>query len=122
MSRLHRFNIGSPHARGAGYMINHQNLTPNQGRQEADILTCPHCQRVINLQKWRDDGAWCNRCNSPVCGGDNPECQMERRTYGCVPFLKKLEAFTQGQVSQQQFRKLAGLDSPPAPRLIVPGG
>lgn len=119
------FNIGTPFTKGAGYAINHQNLTPNQGREEADIRTCPHCQVVINLQQWKDDGAWCGTCNAPVCGGHgNPLCVLERRLYGCVPFLKKLEQFTKGQVNIMAFRKLAGLDTPPPnhqPSIIVGG-
>jgi hypothetical protein len=118
-------NIGTPHTKGAGYFVNGLNLTPNQGREEADIRTCPHCQYVIKMQEWKNDGAWCYKCNAPVCGTTgNPLCVEERRTYGCMPFMKKLELFTKGQVALTAFRKLAGLDSPPPdhqPSIIVGG-
>jgi hypothetical protein len=113
------FHIGTPHTRGAGYLINGVNLSRPD---EADIRTCPHCQRIIRMQQWRDDGAWCNKCNAPICGNNNPACVLENKLYGCVPFLKKLEAFTGAQLKRQQFMKVAGLDAPPPafiPKLII---
>jgi hypothetical protein len=119
------FIIGTPHAKGAGYFINNKNLGVGHGREEADIRTCVHCQAIIKMQEWRHDGAWCNRCNAPICGNNNPLCVAENKAFGCVPFLKKLEMFTRGQVSLTMFKRLAGLDSPPpppAPRIVLPGG
>ena len=117
------FNIGTPFTKGAGYLINHKNRNVSQ-REEADIRTCAHCQRIINMQKWKLDGAFCHKCNAPICGNDNPACVLENKLFGCMPFMKKLEAFTRGQVSAASFKKLAGLDSPPPdhqPKLIVGG-
>ena len=75
-------NIGTPHTKGAGYFVNGLNLTPNQGREEADIRTCPHCQYVIKMQEWKNDGAWCYKCNAPVCGTTgNPLCVEERHVW-----------------------------------------
>jgi hypothetical protein len=121
------FHIGTPRTRGAGYLINNQALGVGQGRQEADIRTCPHCEAIIDMQKWKNDGAWCSRCDAPVCGGGNgnPACVAERRLLGCVPFLRKLEKWTRGQTSLAMFRRLAGLDSSPppnTPRKIIIGG
>jgi hypothetical protein len=118
------FSIGTPHTKGAGYLINNQNLGVGQGREEADIRTCPHCQKIINMQEWKHDGAWCPQCAAPICGNANPVCVAENKLFGCVPFLKKLEIFTRGQVTLRMFKRLAGLDSPPppqAPRIIVGG-
>lgn len=103
------FHIGTPHSKGAGYLINGVNLTRPF---EADIRTCPHCQRIIDLRKWKEDGAWCHKCQAPICGNEHPACVQENKLYGCVPFLKKLEAFTKQQLAQSQFLKAAAAMPP----------
>jgi len=107
--------IKTPHRHNAGYLLNNQNA---RNKQEADIQCCTHCETVIQMQKWSEDGGWCGRCNAPICG----PCADRMLTYGCEPFIKKLEAAHDMSVKLSQFRKLAGLDAPPAdyqPKILV---
>jgi hypothetical protein len=98
--------------RGAGYLRN--------GVEEADIRTCTHCQVVIRLERWRKQGAWCPRCFAPVCHA----CGVEMQRKGCVPFLKKIEAFAEQMV---RFDQLGLLEKNAAghvisqPAIILPG-
>jgi len=83
--------IGTPHTKGAGYFVNNQDM---RSRQEADIQTCAHCQAVIKMQEWRQKGAWCPQEHKPLC----LPCGKRAVTYGCEPFLKKLEAVFERQM------------------------
>lgn len=111
------FIIGTPHTRGCG------NLTANTGghrdrKIEADIRTCTHCQAVINMQSWKEDGGWCGRCQAPICS----PCADRMLTHGCEPFIAQIEKSMKTAQRLDQFRKLAGLDSPPPgyePKIIL---
>ena len=112
------FVIGTPHRHNAGYLINNQNLGVTHGRQEADIQTCSHCQKIINMQVWRNDGAFCRRCWSPICA----QCGDRMLLFGCEPFVKKLEEYTNTAVKFAQYLRMSGLEPAIPPRsLIVPG-
>jgi hypothetical protein len=102
------FIIGTPHARGAGYLLN--NRDDPSSRVEADMQTCTHCQAAINLQEWQRKGAWCNRCMAPIC----LSCGKRMQTFGCEPFMQKLEAF-----ARQQEKLVA--ESPVPLQLILTG-
>lgn len=106
--------IGTPHTKGAGYFINDKNL---RSRQEADVQTCPHCQAVILMQQWKDDGAWCGKCMKPICG----PCGTRALTFGCEPFMKKIEQYAEAQMRFERFSKDAGLE-PAAPQTISTAG
>ncbi len=108
--------IGTPHTKGAGYFLNDRNLSD---RQEADIRTCTHCQAVIKMQEWKQDGAWCGKCMAPICGSGR--CAEETAKFGCVPFLKKIEQHAETQMRFDRFRKDAGLDEPVTPQIILTG-
>jgi hypothetical protein len=116
---LTTFTIGTPHTHNAGYYRNDD--TPAGGRlSEADVQTCKHCQRVIKMQEWKGSGGWCSKCQSPLC--DDPVCAARTATYGCVPFLQRLEQFAESQVKFSQHLKIAGLAPPEPPRqLVLPG-
>jgi len=90
------FHIGTPHTRGAGYMINGVNLTRPY---EADVQVCAHCQAVVLMQEWVKKGAWCQKEMKPLCLA----CGKRALTFGCEPFLKQLEAFTRAQIKHAQF-------------------
>lgn len=97
--------IGTPHASGAGYFRNDD--TPSGGKkEEADVRTCTHCQRVLKMQLWKEEGAFCHRCNAPIC----TECGKRMDKYGCEPFLAKLERSLTEDYHRRQFCKLAGLE------------
>lgn len=106
--------ILTPHRRGAGYFLDNQALGARE-RKEADVQQCAHCSCVILMQAWKQDGNWCNRCMAPVC----LLCGDRMEFYGCEPALRKLEeAFNLGE-KLAQFRRIAGLDAPPAPAAVV---
>ena len=103
----------TPHTRGAGYFAN--NIGTSK-KQEADILTCKHCERVIKLQEWKHNPTYCIPGRHIICG------QCERQSDGCTPMIKRIEKAFDSTVKLAQFRKLAGLDAPPAdyqPAIIV---
>lgn len=106
--------IGTPYTRGAGYFVNDRNL---RTRQEADVRTCSHCQAVILMQQWKDNGAWCGKCMSPIC----VRCGERAVIYGCEPFLKKIEQYAEQQMRFAKFLKEAGLDEPVAPQPLITG-
>lgn len=106
--------IGTPHTKGAGYFVNDQGL---RSRQEADVQTCAHCQAVVKMQDWKEEGGWCAREMKPLC----LPCADAALIYGCVPFLKKVEQFMEAQMRFIQFSKIAGLDKPAAPQTIYTG-
>ena len=82
--------VTTPFTKGAGYLENGVNLNPSQ-REKADIRTCTHCQAVIKMQQWKHRGGFCFKCSAPIC----EHCAKELQTKGCVPFLKKIEAFAE---------------------------
>lgn len=106
--------IGTPHAKCAGYFVNDKDL---RTRQEADVQTCSHCQAVILMQQWKDDGAWCGKCMRPICD----KCGERAARFGCEPFVKKIEQYAETQMRFQRFSKDAGLDEPVTPQTIITG-
>lgn len=110
------FGIGTPHTKGAGYFVNDKAL---RSRQEADVQTCAHCQAIIKMQEWKNDGAFCGKCMKPIC--NEGQCAEQTFFYGCVPFLKKIEQYAEAQMRFERFSKDAGLDKPTTPQTIIVG-
>ena len=104
--------IGTPHTKNAGYYMS----GGPHGKREADIRTCPHCQAVIKMQLWKDDGGFCRKCNAPICA----HCADRALVFGCEPFMQRLEKFTDAVVKYQQYIKVAGLEPTPQRQLIIP--
>lgn len=103
------FLIGTPQTKNAGYYRNDDR--PSGGAMlEGDVQTCTHCQAVLIMGKWKDDGGFCGRCMAPICG----PCADRMQVLGCEPFLKKLEAELDALVKYRQHLKVAGLDEPAA--------
>lgn len=113
------FRIGTPHARNAGNLAG-QTGGHDSKKYEHDIQCCPHCQAVIKLDVWKDDGGWCGKCRKPICG----PCAERALTEGCVPFIARLEREWKMAGKLAQFRKLAGLDHVPTThtKKIIVGG
>lgn len=101
-------HILTPHRQGAGYFLDNQGLGTNE-RKEGDVQQCSHCERVIIMQKWKDDGGFCGRCMAPICG----PCADRMLTYGCEPALKAIEKIFNLVERLAQYRRMAGLDAPP---------
>lgn len=107
---------------GAGYLLN-DNRAAHQGVEEADIILCPHCQKVIKLSQWKAaDGSgangWCSKCQAPCCG--NGPCAADFAANGCRPFMARIDAVIKAEYSRLQFRKVAGLE-PEQPTLTYRG-
>lgn len=71
---------------GAGYLMNDDRAAGGT-KTEADILTCAHCQRLLIVASWKEDGGWCGRCGAPSCG----TCADRMLVEGCTPFVKRVE-------------------------------
>lgn len=99
---------GTPHAKGAGYYRNDDTASGGK-KTEADVRTCTHCQKVILMQAWKDDGGFCGKCMAPICG----LCADRMDAHGCEPFVKKIETALEIESKLHQYRKLAGLEPPP---------
>lgn len=95
--------IGTPHTSGSGYYSNDDRASGGR-KAEADVKTCTHCQAVILMQKWKDDGGFCGRCHAPICG----PCADRMLTKGCEPFIAQIEKALEADYRRGQFRKLAG--------------
>lgn len=109
------FLIGTPHTHNAGYYVNDKDL---RTRQEADVQTCAHCECIILMQKWKEQGAFCRGCMKPICY----HCGGRLVTHGCENALRRIEQYHNALVKYDQYLRIAGLapvDSPPS--LIVPG-
>lgn len=107
--------IGTPHTKGSGYFCND---IATSRKAEADVQCCTHCETILKMQQWKDDGGFCGRCMAPICG----PCADRMLTYGCEPAIKKIEQAFDMTIKLSQFRKLAGLDAPPAdfvPKIMV---
>ena len=110
------FVIGTPHARGAGYVMNDDTASGGK-KMQGDVQTCAHCQTVIIMQQWKENGAWCSRCGHPIC----VNCGVRMDTHGCENFLRHLEQSIGGEEKLSHFRKLAGIDPPEPPQaLLIP--
>lgn len=90
-------HIGTPHTRGAGYLLDGLSLNASQ-RTESDMASCTHCQKAIRLQQWQKKGAWCNRCFAPIC----LRCGKLMQTQGCTPFIKMIEQYAEQMVRFDQ--------------------
>lgn len=96
--------IGTPHVHNSGYYRNDDTCSGGK-KVEADIQSCSHCQAVIKMQSWKEEGDWCSRCSKPICKA----CGEDLALNGCRPFLQKLEQSLERDFHRAQFRKLAGL-------------
>ena len=101
------FHIGAPHSHNAGYLVNNQ--FDKRTKLEADIQSCPHCQKVIRMDEWRKSVTqnFCLKCMKPTC--DSSECDL------CVPFVKKLEQQMSAQMRFISLLKMAGASAPVTP-------
>lgn len=110
------FIIGTPHSHNAGHYI----CRDVHGKaKEDDVQTCKHCQGVILMREWKNEGGWCGKCESPLCS--NKVCMEETARLGCVPFLKQIEEYAENSVKLEQLIRTAGLETPVPPQPIFTG-
>lgn len=65
--------------------------------EEFDTVSCKHCQAVLKVFNRQPSGAWCLKCDGPVC--DTRACASV-----CTPFFQKIE------VALSRQRLLASLE------------
>jgi hypothetical protein len=104
--------IGTPHTKNAGYLRNDDRCSGGK-LAEGDVQTCPHCQAVINMQQWAKAPVqnFCMKCMKPAC----PECE------DCMPFIARIDRFSDAVVKYQTYLKQAGLEPVEPPRSILTG-
>lgn len=71
---------------GAGYLFADDRASGGK-LEEADMLGCNHCQKLMKAHLWKQDGGWCGCCAQPVCG----PCADKISTQGCTPFIKLVD-------------------------------
>jgi hypothetical protein len=96
--------IGTPHTHNAGYYMNDDRESGGK-KVEADVQTCGHCQKVILMQVWKEQGNWCNRHQGPIC----EPCGERMVTRGCELFTRSIEEAMNRDYHRAQFRKMAGV-------------
>jgi hypothetical protein len=79
--------IGTPHTKGAGYYKNDDTASGGK-KSEADIRTCTHCQAVIKMQAWKEDGGFLWQVYGPDLF---VHCADKMQTRGCEPFMQQIE-------------------------------
>lgn len=104
---------------GHGYVLN-DNRASGGIKKEYDILTCTHCQRVINATNWKagnGTNGWCRCCNAPICG----PCATKMLSEGCVPYIQQIERSLDATYRKQQLMKIAGLQAQPSSGIVRSG-
>jgi hypothetical protein len=96
--------IISSRTHGQGYYLNDNRANEN-GIEEADVLTCKHCQKVILKTPWKEDGGFCGKCFGAICSS----CADKMLTRGCEPFVKLIEKQMEEQYRKQQNARIIGI-------------
>ena len=78
---------------GAGYLLI-DNTASGGVKIEDDIFTCGHCEKVLRLSQWKEEGGFCGRCQSRICC--NPadpahSCAHRMDVYGCEVFKRQID-------------------------------
>lgn len=89
---------------GQGYLLN-DNRASGGKKEEDDVWTCAHCQKLVLGMKWKLEGGWCHRCMAPVCAG----CSDKMLTEGCKPFLKEIEKSLEEAYRARQNARVLGI-------------
>lgn len=90
--------------KGTGYVMNDDRCAGGQ-KTEAEIISCWHCQKILKLQDWKQDGGWCGKCNKHLCG----PCSDKMLTKGCEPFMQRLETMLENNYRSRQLARMLGI-------------
>src|SRR5271166_5101940 len=90
---------------GSGYLRS-DNRCSGGALEEATILGCSHCQKLLKKSEWQADGGFCHSCDAPVCG----PCADRIPKHGCEVFMRVLEGEMEKQYRRTQNARLLGLD------------
>ena len=90
---------------GAGYLLCDDTCSGGI-RDEADLIGCSHCQKLMKKPDWQADGGFCHSCDAPVCSA----CADLIPRFGCSVFLRVLEGELERNYRRKQNARLLGLD------------
>lgn len=90
--------------RRTGYLLNDDRASGG-ALEEADIRTCPHCQKILKILKSQTEGDWCHRCGAPVCEA----CGLIQAFKGCTPFRKLIDEALDRQAKDRAYKQVLGL-------------
>jgi hypothetical protein len=93
--------IGKSRFWGAGYR-RVDNRVSGGTLEESDVLGCLHCQALIMKAAWVEEGAYCHKCDGPICS----ECD---KNPDCVPFMKQLDQAVDAAYKEGQKARLFGI-------------
>ena len=86
-----------------GY-LQQDNRASGGGVEEADVWTCSHCQAIILVNKWKQEGGFCHSCDKPICF----TCFEKAKVEGCVPWRKKVDSALENRYRMEQNAKILG--------------
>lgn len=89
---------------GHGYVMN-DNRASGGLLFEDDLLGCKHCQGLIDKSKWRQQGAFCHACDSPLCS----YCDQRQPQFGCEVFEKQISQAIENSYRKEQNAKVLGI-------------
>ena len=89
---------------GHGHMLN-DNRCSGGAREEADVLGCNHCQRLILKCEWISEPTYCPQCDEAVC----MQCHARIRDHGCEPFIAQLNAQLKAAYHREQNARMLGI-------------
>ncbi len=90
---------------GEGYLFSDDRCSDGPF-EEASILGCSHCQKLMKKKDWQADGGFCHSCDAPVCS----HCADRILKHGCEVFMRALETALMKQYRLEQNARLMGLD------------
>lgn len=88
---------------GQGYYLN-DNTCSGGKRIESDVFVCRHCQRTMLRADWAEEGAYCHRCDAPICA----RCGAPN-AIGCKPIQQQIDEALAAQHRREQNAKLLGI-------------
>lgn len=100
-------SIGTPYTHQCGN-LDMWTGGENNRHVQADMQTCTHCQKAINLQADRDKVSFCTHCQALVCL--TGPCAEQTAQFGCIPYLKKVNLYLEQMIRRQALVRALGLD------------
>jgi hypothetical protein len=97
------------HTDGSGYLFN-DNRASHNGLEEADVMACNHCQKLIIVSKWKLDGGLCGCCGQAVCGPCADKILLPAdQGGGCIPFIERVRRQLEFNYRRAQNARILGI-------------
>lgn len=90
--------------RGMGYLLNDDTASGGQ-KQEADLLGCNHCDRLMRRKFWEARGGHCFVCDRSIC----PRCLQRIPKHGCEHSVRRFTAALEDEYRKQQNARVLGI-------------